>query len=53
MTTEDDALRQKARDLYCDSSCDIEIDDDAKFSQSDTGTWVAAWVFVHDDKDEE
>lgn len=33
-----------ARDLYsCD---DIAIDDGAALSETDEGTWVAAWVWV-------
>lgn len=33
-----------ARDLYaCD---DIQIDDGAALSETDSGTWVAAWVWV-------
>ena len=42
----DEYLRQVARDIYCDSSCDIEIDDDASLSEGEEGTWVMAWVWV-------
>ena len=38
-------LIQAARDNYAND--DIEIDDDARFSLADEGTWVAAWVWVN------
>lgn len=37
-------LIETARDLYaCD---DIAIDDGAAISETESGTWVAAWVWV-------
>jgi hypothetical protein len=41
-------LRNTARELY--GSDDIEIDDDAKISEADKGTWVAAWVWVPEER---
>lgn len=39
--------RDKARVLWADpSSDDIEVDDDAKLSETDNGVWVQAWVWV-------
>jgi hypothetical protein len=52
LNTEDDdaeALRAKARELYQDSECNIDIDDAAAISRNDIGAWVSAWVFVHDE----
>jgi hypothetical protein len=41
------SLIAKARELYEDSDdCDLEIDDGARFSPSDGGCWVSAWVWV-------
>jgi hypothetical protein len=54
MTTkrEREALLEKARDRYArDSDDDIEIDDDAKLSETENGTWVQAWVWVPKDAD--
>ena len=49
-----EALRTKAREMYADGSDnDIEIDDDAGFSESDHGTWVQAWVHVRHEELEE
>lgn len=44
-----------ARDLYCDSSCDVEIDDHPLFSETDDGCWVSAWVWVsyNDEEDDD
>lgn len=40
-------ILQTARDLYaCD---DIQIDDGAALSETKSGTWVAAWVWVSKD----
>lgn len=36
----------RAREAYCDSSEDIEIDDVAFTSRTDDGTWVQAWVWL-------
>jgi hypothetical protein len=44
-------LVQAARDEYQNE--DIEVDDDATTSRTDTGTWVSAWVWVPDDEDDE
>lgn len=36
-----------ARNLYCDSACDIEVDDfEVASSEADDGTWVAGWLWV-------
>jgi hypothetical protein len=44
-------ILQTARDLYaCD---DIQIDDGAALSETDSGTWVAAWVWVPKPEDNE
>lgn len=41
------ALMEAAREKYAlRSSDDIEIDDDARVSQGDTGAFVQAWVHV-------
>lgn len=38
---------QKAREMYADGSDDnIEIDDDAMSSESESGMWVQAWVWI-------
>lgn len=43
-----------ARTLYADGSDDdIEIDDNPATSESDHGTWVAAWVHVPNSKEED
>lgn len=48
------AAIKHARDLYEDSSCGIEIDDYAATSDNtESGVWVAAWVFVHNEEIEE
>ncbi len=40
-------ILQTARDLYaCD---DIQIDDGATLSETESGTWVAAWIWVSKD----
>lgn len=50
----DEEIIQKASDIYAiPSNDDIEIDDDAKLSRADNGTWVTAWVWVPFDKIEE
>jgi len=38
----------KARKLYGNTD-DIEIDDDARASATDTGVWVQAWVWLDAD----
>ena len=35
---------EQARKLYWTD--EVEIDDNAKLSKGDDGTWVAAWVWV-------
>jgi hypothetical protein len=40
------AFIEDARSLY--QNDDIEIDDNAKLSETDDGAWVQAWVFVLD-----
>lgn len=37
-----------AKRLY--STDDVDIDDDARLSECDLGTWVQAWVFVNDEE---
>ena len=37
---------KRARDLYCDSSFTIEVDDDARTCQAAGGQWVQAWVWL-------
>jgi hypothetical protein len=40
-------LIAKARELYAKGSDDnIEIDENAKVSEMDNGTWVQAWVWI-------
>ena len=39
-----DNLIDKAREQY--ASDDLEIDDDAKVSESSEGAWVQAWVWL-------
>jgi hypothetical protein len=40
-----------AREMYAvPSNDDIEIDDNPKTSRGENGTWVSAWVWVHDDE---
>ena len=41
---------QRARDEYCDDSCDLAVDDDVGTSEADGGTWVQAWVWLPDQK---
>lgn len=36
----------------CGNPYDIDIDDGAKVSVSDEGVWVAAWVWVPNDEDD-
>lgn len=35
-----------ARAKYTDSDCDIDVDDDAAFSETDNGVWVSGWLWV-------
>jgi hypothetical protein len=44
MVVNDQDFRQAALENY--ATDDIEIDSDAEVSHSDTGAWVAAWVWV-------
>ena len=46
--TERLACVEKARELYVrtNTNDDVQIDDDAKVSVADEGTWVQAWVWV-------
>jgi hypothetical protein len=37
---------ERAREAYCDSPEDIEIDEVAFTSRTETGTWVQAWVWL-------
>lgn len=47
-------LVDKARQAYCQgSSNNIEVDDDARLSQGDEGTWVQGWLWVPNDEDED
>lgn len=40
-------LVEQARELYAlGSDDDIEVDEDARFSVAEAGTWVQAWVWV-------
>jgi hypothetical protein len=41
---EGQALIEKANEEHC--SDEIEIDDDAWFSEGDDGVWVQAWVWI-------
>lgn len=37
-----------ARQLFAEKSSDnIEVDDDARLSRAEKGSWVQAWVYVH------
>jgi hypothetical protein len=42
------AFIEAARNIY--QNDDIEIDDDAKLSETDDGAWVSAWVWVNDEE---
>jgi hypothetical protein len=42
------AFIEAARNIY--QNDDIEVDDDAKLSETDDGAWVSAWVWVNDDE---
>lgn len=46
----DETLRELARDqaLSFGDGNDCEIDDDARTSEGDEGTWVSGWVWVAD-----
>ena len=47
-------LVELAREVYAlRGDNDIEIDDDALTSGTDSGTWVAAWVWMPDTETEE
>jgi hypothetical protein len=41
----------RARKLY--QTHYVEIDDEAKISRTDEGVWVAAWVWLENEKKEE
>lgn len=44
----------RARREYADgSNDDIEIDDDAARSESNDGVWIAAWVHLRKEEDED
>ena len=44
----------EARELYAYSSDDnIEVDEEAAASRVDDGVWVAAWVFLRKEGDED
>lgn len=44
----------RARQEYANNSDDnIEIDEEAKASRGDDGVWVAAWVWLADNEEEE
>ena len=48
-----DSLLEAARRLYCQSSDnDVEVDDDARLSVADNGTWVQGWLWVPCDSDD-
>ena len=50
----DERLREEARRIYAKGSDDdIEIDDAAEVSRGDEGAWVAAWVWLRFDTEEE
>ena len=40
----------EARSIY--ASNDVAIDDDARLSETDDGTWVQAWVWLGDPEDD-
>ena len=47
-------LIAKARDEYAiGSDNNIEIDEDAAFSQGEDGVWVSAWVWIQQTEDDE
>jgi hypothetical protein len=46
-----DAEIERARELYQDHA--IEIDDGAKASRADEGVWIAAWVWLQNEGEEE
>lgn len=39
-----------ARETYADYDCDLEIDDEAGTSETDTGVWVQAWVWLSNEE---
>ena len=50
----EDRYRKRARELYAKGSDDnVEIDDDAKVSVSDSGAFVQAWVWVPAETEED
>jgi hypothetical protein len=42
---------ERAREAYCDSPEDIEIDEVAFTSRTENGTWVQAWVWLPNDEE--
>jgi hypothetical protein len=42
---------EAARVRYAED--EVAIDDDAKLSEADEGTWVSAWVWVNDNEMED
>jgi hypothetical protein len=52
--TDREELVEKARELYCGGTeCDLEVDSDAAFSESDDGVWVSGWFYVPNEDDED
>ena len=47
----DPALREAAHDEY--GTDEVEIDDEPAIAPADGGTWVAAWVWMPDEEDDE
>lgn len=43
--------RQQARQAWCVTHDNIQIDDDALISETDEGVWVNAWVWVPKEKE--
>jgi hypothetical protein len=41
----------RAREAYCDSSDNIEIDEVAFTSRGESGTWVQAWVWLPNNRE--
>lgn len=50
--TKDEETRNRAREIW--ASDDLEIDEDAEVHEAgDSGRWVAAWVYVPNEDDED
>jgi hypothetical protein len=49
----DEKIIEAAKELYIDNAYDIEIDDNAVVSHGDDGAFVAGWLWVGRDKDDD